>query len=70
MGELPGILKLQIQSIQISLNKPKQRKFSVKFKYGNKDHTTSQSTKAADGDEHTWFVFRRFLPSLPPLSFE
>lgn len=55
--ELPGKLKLQVQSIQISLNKPKQRKFSVKFKYGNKDHTTSLSTKAAAGDEHTWFVF-------------
>lgn len=60
MEELPGRLKLQVQSIKLSLDKPKQQQFSVRFKYGNKDHTTSP-TKAVTSDEHIWFVFRPVL---------
>jgi len=53
--ELPGKLRLQIQSIKISLNKSKQYQLFVKLKYGNKNHTTSPTPKTADGsDEHTW----------------
>jgi len=59
--ELPGTLKLQVQAIRISLNKPRKQQFSVEFKYGNKDHTTS-FTEAVAGDQHTWFVFRLFPP--------
>ena len=55
--ELPGKLKLQVQSIKISLDKPKQQHFSIRFKYGNKDHTTLP-TKVVTSDEHTWFVSR------------
>ena len=58
MEELPGRLKLQAQSIKISLNKPKEQRFSVRFTYGNKGHTTSPTTKVAAGGEHTWFAFR------------
>ena len=65
---MPGRLKLQVQSIKIPLNNPKRRKFSVKFKYGNKEYKTSPTTKAVAGDEHTWFAFPPFLPSLSPLS--
>ena len=61
---LPGKLKLQVQGIKISLNKPKQQQLSIKFKYGDKEYTTSL-TKAAAGDEYIWFVFS---PPLPPLS--
>ena len=66
MEELPGKLKLQAQSIKISLGKPKKQRFSVRFKYGNEDHTTSPTTKTLAGDEHTWFAFRP--PPAPPLS--
>ena len=58
-GELPEKLKLQVQSIRISHNKSKQ--FSVKFKYGNKYHTTLLTTKAESGGEHAWFALYRFL---------
>lgn len=65
--ELPGRLKLQVQSIKITLNKSKSQHFFVKFKYGNKDHTTSPTTKAGSGpDEYTWSAFRTFI--LSPLS--
>ena len=70
VGELPGKLKLQVRSIKISLNKSKRQKYSVKFKYGNRDYMTSPTTKAMTGDEYTWFAFRPFLPLLPPLIFE
>lgn len=57
MEELPGKLRLQVQSIKISLGKSKQHQLCVKFKYGNKNHTTSPTTKATHGsDEHTWFA--------------
>jgi len=67
--ELPGKLRLQVQSIKIPLGKSRQQQLSIRFKYGNKNHTTSPTTKATGGsDEHTWFVLRPFIPSLPPLS--
>ena len=55
--ELPKILKLEVQSIKIPFAKPKIRQFSVKFKYGKKDYTTTLTAKTTAGDEHTWFVF-------------
>jgi len=67
--ELPGKLRLQVQSIKISLGKSRQQQLSVRFKYGNKNHTTSPTTKAAGGsDEHTWLALRPILPSLPSLN--
>lgn len=68
VGELPGNLK--VQSVKISFNEPKQRKFYVKFKYGDKSHMTSRTAKTAASDEHTWFAFHPFLPSLSSLSFK
>lgn len=65
---LPGKLKLQARSVKLSLKGQEQRQFFVKFKYGNKDHTTSL-TKAVAGDEHTWFVFSPFPLLLPSLNF-
>jgi len=67
--ELPGKLKLQVQAIKISLNKPKQQQFSVRFKYGNRDHTTTR-TAPASGDEHSWFAFPPFPPPLSSLRLE
>lgn len=66
--ELPRKLKLEVQSVKVSLDKPRQQQFSVKLKYGNKDHTTSPTKKAPAVDEHTWFVPCPFLPSPPSLS--
>ena len=61
--DLPGKLRVQVKSIKISLDGSKQQQFSVKFKYGNKDYTTSPA-KCADGSsEHTWFALRPFLLS-------
>jgi len=55
MEELPGKLRLQVQSIKISFSKSKQYQLCVRLKYGNKNHTTSPTTKAVDSsDEHTW----------------
>ncbi|KAF9648576.1 kinase-like protein [Thelephora ganbajun] len=51
---LPGKLKLQVHSVKISLNNPKQQQFSVKFKYGKKDFTTSLARPMSGLDEHTW----------------
>jgi len=66
---LPGKLRLQVQSIKVPLNKSKQQQLCVRFKYGNKNHTTAPTTKAVEGsNEHTWFAFGQFLPSLPSLS--
>ena len=67
--DLPGRLKLKVQGIRISLNKPKHQEFSVKFKYGNGGHTTSW-TKPVAGDEYPWFVLRPSLPLLSSLSFK
>ncbi|KAF9650321.1 kinase-like protein [Thelephora ganbajun] len=53
-GELPGKLKLQFQSIKISLDKSKQQQFSVKLKYGSKDYTTALTKPVDDSGEHTW----------------
>jgi len=64
-GRLPRKLKLQVQSVKISLNNSKQLQFYVRFKYGSKEHTTSPTTKAMGGDEYTWFAISSFLPSLP-----
>ena len=64
----PGKLKFEVQRIKISFIGAKKRRFSVKFKYGNKSHATSLTTKTAAGDEYTWFVFRPSLPSLLSLS--
>jgi hypothetical protein len=67
--ELPGKVKLQVQSIKVSLDKGKQQHFFVKLKYGNKGHTTS-TTKSVDASgEHTWFALRPFLSPLPLLNF-
>ena len=65
--ELPGKLKLQVQGVRISLNKSKQQRFYIRFRYGDKDHTTSP-TNAVTGDEHIWFVFRQPLPPSTSLS--
>lgn len=66
MEELPGKLRLQVQSIKISLNKLKQQHLCVKFKYGNKNHTTAPTTKALGAsEEHIWFAFRLLLFSFP-----
>ena len=68
--ELPGKLKLQVQSIKISLNKTEQQHFSIKFEYWKEYHMTLPTTEVAAGDEHTWSEFRPFIPSLPLLSLE
>ena len=65
---LPGDLMLQVQSIKISLDKSKQPRFFVKLKYGNKGHTTPLAKPVDGSGEHTWFVPRPFLLSLPPLN--
>jgi len=68
MEELPGKLRLQVQSIRISLNKSKQHQLCVKIKYGNRDYTTAPTMKAAGGsDEYVWFAFSLF-PSPSTLS--
>jgi len=55
MEELPGKLRLQVQSIKISLNRSKQQQLCVKFRYGNKNYTTAPTAKAAGAsDEHIW----------------
>ena len=61
----PGILKFEVQRIKFSSIGAKNQQFSVKFKYGNKSHTTSLAsltTRTAAGDEYTWFVFRHPYP--------
>jgi len=66
MEELPGKLRLQVQSIKIALNKSKQQQLCVRFKYGNRYYTTAPTTKTVDGsDEHVWFAFSLFLSSFP-----
>ena len=58
MDELPGKLRLQVQSIKISLNRSRQQQLCVKFRYGNKNYTTAPTTKAAGAsDEHIWSAF-------------
>jgi len=64
----PGKLKFEVQRIKISFIGAKKRRFSVKFKYGNKSHATSLTTKTVAGDEYMWFVFRPPLPSLLSLN--
>ena len=66
--ELPAKLELQVQSIKFSLIRPKKQQFFVKFKYGDKGHTTSLATRAAAGDEYTWFAFCSSPLLLSPLS--
>ena len=63
--ELPGKVKLQVQSIKVLLDKSKQQQFSVKLKYGNKDHTTSPMKLSDTSGEHKWFALCLFLRSLP-----
>jgi len=66
MEELPGKLRLEVQSIRISLNKPKQHQLCVKIKYGSRDYTTAPTMKAVGGsDEYIWFVFSLFPSPLP-----
>jgi len=60
---LPRKLKLWLLSINVVSSKPHQRQLSVKFKYGNENHTTLPTT-AVSADGHTWFASR---PSPPPL---
>ena len=66
MEKLPEKLRLQVQSIRISLNKPKRHQVRVKIKYGYMDYTTAPTTvKVADrSDEYIWFVFSLFPSSL------
>lgn len=66
--ELPGKLKLQVQSIKIPLDKSKQPQFAVKLKYGNRDHTTSLAKPMGGSGEHIWFALGLFLPFLPSLN--
>jgi len=66
--ELPGKLKLQVQSIKISLDKSKQQQFSIKFKYGTRGHTTALAKPVGGPGEHAWFAVRSLLPSPPSLS--
>ena len=58
----PGRLKFKVQTIKVPFTRAKNQQFSVKFKYGNKSHTTAPTTRTAAGDEYTWFVSR---PSYP-----
>ena len=60
--ELPGKLKLWVQSVKISLNKPKKQRVYVKLNYGNKVHTTPLTSKVVVGDIYTWFVFTHSCP--------
>ena len=67
--ELPGRVKLQVQSIKVLFDKSKQQQhFSVKLKYGNKDHMTSPTKSLNNSGEHIWFALRQFLLSLPSLN--
>jgi len=59
--DLPGKVKLKVQSIKVSFEKSKQHQFSVKLKYGNKDHTTSPTKPLDSSGEHTWFALCLFL---------
>ena len=69
--ELPGKLRLHVQSIRIPLDKLRQKQLCVRFKYGDKNYTTAPTMKVADGsNEHTWSVFSWFLPFLLSLSLE
>ena len=66
--DLPKELWVQVKSIKISLDGSQQQQFSVKFKYGEKDYTTSP-VKCVDGSsEHTWFVLCPFLLALLSLN--
>jgi len=65
---LPERLKLWAQSITISFAKAKKRQFFVEFRYRDRYHTTSLTTKSEGGDEYTWFAFRLPPSSLLPLS--
>jgi len=56
IGGLPGKLRLLVPGIQISPNESKQHQFSVKLKYGDRDHTTPPTTKVIGGNERTWFA--------------
>ena len=60
-----GTLRFGVQRVKFSSTGAKNQQFSVKFKYGNKSHTTSLAsltTRTAAGDEYTWFVFRHRYP--------
>ena len=66
MEELPGKLRLRVQSIKISLKKSRQLQLCVKFKYGNKSYTTAPTAKAeGTSDEHIWFVYGLLLFAFP-----
>ena len=67
--ELPGKLKLRVQGVKVLLNKPKQQRFSIRFRYGDKAHATSPTDTMAGG-EHTWFVLPLPLPSSTSPSFK
>ena len=68
LRSIPEKLKLQVQSVKIPLNKPRQQGVYVKFKYGNMVHTTSLTTKVVAGADYAWFVFCPFPPLLSSLS--
>ena len=59
---------MQVQSLKISLISTKKQRFYVKFKYGDKEQTTSLTTGAAAGDEYTWFALCSSPTSLLSLS--
>ena len=62
--ELLEELELRVQSIEISFTGRRRRRFYVKLKYGNEVYKTPLTTRAAAGDEYTWFVIHPTLPSL------
>ena len=59
-GKFPWRLKLYVQSIKISLNRPKQGRVYVKFRYRLNNHTTSLTAGVLAGDLYTWFTFHHF----------
>ena len=70
MEGLPGIVVLQVQSVKLLLNGPRQQRVYVRFKYGNMAYTTPQTTQVVAGDEYTWLALGPPLPSLPSLSLQ
>ena len=64
---LPGKIELLVHSMIVHKESWKRQQFSVKFKYGNRDYTTSL-TSEDNWDDHIWFAFRPSPPSLPSLS--
>ena len=56
------------KGIKVPFEKLKQQTFSVKLKYGNKEHTTSLTKLFDTSGGHTWSGSCPFLLSLSSLS--